>query len=265
MSSLEQVRRAAITASYKNEVGINEKSIQIVTSLIVTAITSQQFSSQQDLAYLMKTLLDESQKLKVLMDNSAPSKSNDVNAVILVCDLFAKTGITSLEEVGKYFSCFNIIKSNEFSEIAPEAVKSLNDLIKEADAYSANEQFLIDSKILEVLARLIPYFISSLDEYVNIKTQIINSLETMTSGINIVINSTGGVEKGREWVLTCIDSTVELYINTLKQVLSFSENRVLNVILLADVKKAFAVNIGNLILSLKYISPLIVGEKKQND
>lgn len=257
MDSLEEVRRAALSAGQIKIKDVNERSVQIVTSLFMAAFSSRQFSSQQDIVYLLKTLLEESIKVRLLMDKSIQSTSNDLNSALLISEVYSRTGVSTLEEIGKYFSCFNIIKSTEFSEIVPEAENLLKELITEhSDGPEAPEQ-IIQAKLMDVSARLIPYLTSNLDEYVNVKAQVMNAFETISAGVNIVVKGTGGREMGKVWVVACIDSTVDLYINTLKQVLSASEAKVLNMVLLAEVKKKFAVNIGNLVLSIKYMSPLI--------
>lgn len=261
MGVLSNLKKATIqTQTQKSKIGIaGESSLEVVTRLLTTVVSSQNFSSQEEIVLLMKQLLDQSILVKSMMDQSVSDKQNYLRATDLVCNLYKETGLTDLNEIKKYFAAYRTIEPENFADIVPDVSSKLEEITSYEFKDESPASISVNAAILESLCKLIPVFTASLGEYVNVRNQVVNSLETINAGLSYVINNTGGYEMGPEWVAICVESTVNLYLNSLKIITEqySSKGGAFDLALLADVKKNFASNIGNVLLALKYISPLI--------
>jgi hypothetical protein len=265
MSVLEKLRKLSHNATRSvAKIPPDEKNMLIVTNLLVSAISGAEFNSEEDLALLLKNLLEQVSDIHETMNNCVESDENVMASTLLVCDIYEKTNVTNLSSLKKIIPAFQMLESKNFEMIIPDVSDLLRNLLATESA-SQDVQVTSDkAKLLSILCRLIPVLSSSYGEYVNIKNQIVTALDAISKGIDYLMQNSGGKQMGRTWMLTCIDVSVDLYILSIKQQLLKSKNGEISIEMMSEVKKIFANNLGYLVLSVRYMFPMIEANKNES-
>jgi hypothetical protein len=263
MSALDKLRQVSSKVTRAStKIPPNETNILVVTSLLASAISSAEFNSEEDLALLLRNLIEQVSSIHETMNNCVESDLNVMASTYLVCDIYEKTNLTNLNSLKKIIPAFQILEPKNFESILPDVADLLENLLSAGG--SDDGQITSDkAKLLEILCRLIPVLSSSYGEYVNIKNQIITALDAISKGIDYLMQNSGGKLMGRAWMLACIDVSVDLYISSIKQQLSKSENGEISIAMMSEIKKIFANNLGYLVLAVKYMTPKMEAHKNE--
>lgn len=259
MGPLDRLRKVAESSS-KSEPAIvsSEANMHVASNLISSAVTNQEFSSLEDLGYLLKVLIEQVCSVNEALNKGANSKQNILTATYLVCDLYEKTNLTNFESLKKIIPALQILEPNKYEELIPDISDVLTKLI--CEDIPENPSADAKAKLISIIGRLIPVLSSCFGEYVNIKNQIISALDAITKGVEYLLNQSGGKAMGSSWVLTCLDVSVELYIASVKQQIKSINKEDITPAMMAEIKKIYSNNLGYLVLAVKYMNPIVEGQ-----
>lgn len=263
MGPLDRLRKVA-ESTLKKELAIvsSEANMHVATNLISSAVSSQEFSSLEDLGYLLKILIEQVCSVNETFNQVAKSKQNILTSTYLVCDLYEKTNLTDFVSLKKIIPALQILEQNSYDELIPDINDVLTKLLCEDIPHNPSAE--AKAKLMSIIGRLIPVLSSCFGEYVNIKNQIVSALDAITKGVEYILNQSGGKAMGSSWVLTCVDVSVELYIASVKQQIKCINNSDITPAMMSEIKKIYSNNLGYLVLAIKYMNPLVEGAKSES-